>query len=672
MRGSIVRAGAASLAIVGGLGLVSVPLATGAGAASSPLVAVPSSVTPTTDTITGSYSSPAMTVEVALAPSHQALLDATLANEYTPSSPTYHHWLSTGQFDARFAPSRATTTAVVAYLKSEGLSVDQSSSPFLIRATGSSARVSGAFHTSLANYRDRRGHRYFANRTAVRLPGTISSAVYGVVGLTNTALHSTQVERVRATPANHGPGQGSSCETPYVTSDQLSAAVNDGTSFPYGYGAGPGCSGLTPSQTNALYGAPQVGPRGQGAGVTIAVFELSAYQQSDITTWAHTLYGPRYNPTIKDKIVDGGPLNPICPAGDTCPAEYNGYSGDVEVAADIEMQLSMAPAVQKLIVYNAPNDYTGQTSLDEYAQIAQDNTASVISSSWGVCENDAGTAYVEAENTVFKQMAAQGQSLFSSSGDTGAFDCLRGDGTTIANTDDPSSQPWVTSVGGTSFADINPGQNPYPRYPALGESVWNVDNLCNANDNVLQQAAFFWCGATGAGGGGSSQYWGRPSYQQGPGVLNRSTSFGNGSTQCALARVGAACREVPDVSANADPYTGPAEYCTGNANTPNSACATFTSTVPGWFQIGGTSLSSPLWSGVIADRNSYTGRRTGSANVFLYGLFNQGPGRYFNDQTGFGQVAKNNGLFPTTPAFDLATGMGSPKMAAIIEAPSRW
>ena len=63
--------------------------------------------------------------------------------------------------------------------------------------------------------------------------------------------------------------------------------------------------------------------------------------------------------------VDGGPLNPQCPAGDQCPPKFNGYSGDIEVDADIEMQLAIAPDVSHLIVYNAPNDFTGQTELDE-------------------------------------------------------------------------------------------------------------------------------------------------------------------------------------------------------------------------------------------------------------------------------------------------------------------
>jgi len=401
------------------------------------------------------------------------------------------------------------------------------------------------------------------------------------------------------------------------------------------------------------------------------VFELSGYQQSDIQTWARTFYGPKYTAPLKDVNVDGGPLAPICPVGDQCPAAFNGYAGDIEVDADIEMQLAIAPDARSLLVYNAPNDFTGQTELDEWSAIANANKADVVSSSWAVCENDVASAYVQQENTLFEQMALQGQSLFGAEGDTGAFSCIRSDGTTISNVLDPPSQPWMTSVGGTSLESANPGTNPNPGYPNGVETVWNSDGLCSSaapsasNDN---QGGFFWCGQTGAGGGGSSQWWGRPAYQFGPGVNNQFTTHANGSTQCALAKTGTPCREDPDISANADEYTPYAEYCTGNANTPESVCGTFSDgqTPPGWFGIGGTSLSSPFLSAIIADRDSYFGFRNGNINPLLYLLLNIAPSSSFHDITGHNQTTNNNGEFPTTPGFDEATGVGTPRMAALI------
>ena len=236
----------------------------------------------------------------------------------------------------------------------------------------------------------------------------------------------------------------------------------------------------------------------------------------------------------------------------------------------------------------------------------------------------------------------QGQSTFGAEGDTGAFSCIRSDGTTGVAVLDPPSQPFVTSVGGTSLESFNPGASQHPAYPAGTESVWNTDALCSnaapgaANDNL---GGFFWCGRTGAGGGGSSMYWGRPSYQRGPGVNNPLHTVGNGTTQCSLAALGTPCREDPDVSVNADEFTPYAEFCTGNANTPFSVCGTFSGgqNPPGWFGIGGTSLSSPFWSAIIADRDSFFGRRSGNINPELYTMFNLAPRLFFHDITGRGR-----------------------------------
>jgi subtilase family serine protease len=663
----VARLGASTLAL-----LLAAVLPSQAAAAVSPrMAALHDSVSSTSDVDTGAYHSGSMSIEVVLAPTHQAQLKSVLAELYNPHSGSYQHWLSRGQFAASFGPSSAERAGIARYLTAEGLTLRSSASPFLVRASGSSALVSGAFKTNLRTFRDSRGISYFQNVSAVQLPASLSAGVLGVVGLTNTVRVQSNARVANGVQLGMGkPSGSSSCETPYPTDAQLENAVLNGVNFPYGYGGGPGCSGLTPSQDNSIYDAPNAGSRGQGAGVNAAVFELSAYQTSDIDTWAHQFYGGRYNPPLVNLTVDGGPLNPVCPAGDSCPPQYNGYNGDIEVDADIEMTLAVAPAVRHLLVYEAPNDETGQTELDQYTAIAQQDIADTVSTSWGVCENDVSAAYVQAENAVFEQMAAQGQSVFSSAGDTGAFGCIRSDGTTIVNQGDPDSQPLVTSVGGTSFTNFNPAQNPYPSYPRNGaETVWNVNGLCSQSGSTGGVPGLEWCAATGAGGGGSSQWWGRPFYQRGPGVQNQYTTYGGGtgSMDCALAAKGTPCREVPDVSMDADEYTPYSEYCTGNASTPYSTCATISTKPAGWFGIGGTSLSTPFTAAVIADRDGFNGYRTGLANQLFYSLFNsRDPNQYFHDITGFHQFPNNNGLYPTTFGYDEATGIGSLIMAPII------
>jgi len=647
-----------------------------AAGASAGVAAIPGSYLPTKGAVTGQYHSASMSVEVVLRPGNQAGLTSLLNNLYAPGSAQAGKWLAPGEFQREFDPTAANVAAVTSYLGAKGLSVRSTSSSFLLRAIGSSAQIEAAFGTAIDNYRSADGTNFFSNTSSASLPSTLAGGVLGVVGLTNTIRLQPLAQA--ASESSAGQGGEPNCEVPYPkTLKQLQAITAPGQPF-NGYGGGPGCSGLTPSQTNSIYNAPHAGPSAQGAGATLAVFELSAYTRSDITTWAHTFYGPAYTPPLKNIDVDGGPTTPgDCPTGDTC---VYGYGGDDEVEADIEEDLSIAPDVNRVLVYNAPNDFTGQTSLDEYTKIANQDKADSISTSWGACEPDAGQSYAEAENIIFEQMAAQGQSIFAASGDTGAFECIR-DGT-FSNWPplealDPGTQPWVTSVGGTSFESFDPGKNPNPSYPKGVEAVWNTLDLCSGSTTGISN-----CGAYGAGGGGHSIFWPMPAYQQGPGVINPDTA--SGPANCALATKHQACRETPDVSADGDPLTGYAEYCPGSNvnlskdNPPGipytSACITIrpsTPGAPGWFHIGGTSLDAPLMAAVFADRDAYHGLRTGNANEQLYALFNthRSYSLYFHDITGAGQVSNNNGFYPVTPNYDEATGIGTPNMTGLITGP---
>lgn len=97
---------------------------------------------------------------------------------------------------------------------------------------------------------------------------------------------------------------------------------------------------------------------------------------------------------------------------------------------------------------------------------------------------------------------------------------------------------------------LNPVSDPHPSYPAGMESVWNVGNLCNQGTSEGLPTDLYYCLLIGSGGGGNSQVFGRPFYQHGPGINNAYTATGR-----ALAAAGTPCREVPDVSADADVFT---------------------------------------------------------------------------------------------------------------------
>ena len=573
-----------------------------------------------------------MSVEVVLAPRNQAGMNRSLAALYDPASATYHRWLSRGQFAHLYAPSAASLARVTGALRAAGLAVSATRSPFLLRATGSSAQVQRTFGTTILRYRSARGTSFHANASPIEVPSAISADVLGVVGLTNT---------VRLHPA-------------YVRTATAATAL--GRKVPR-YGAGPHGSGLSPQQVRSLYSAGALfakGPRGQGRGTVSAVFELSGYTQHDITVFAHTFLGEGYTPPLRNVNVDGGPVHGTCPKHDHC--FRHDFSYDIEVVADIEAQLGMAPAVNRLLVYNAPNDFTGQTSLDEYQRIASDDRADTVSTSWGFCEPGVGISYARAENVIFTQMAMQGQSITSSSGDAGAFHCVLVDHAHARQPsgEDPTIPPLVTSVGGTSFGTFDPGRNRHPSYPRGRETVWNPLNACSGTASGLDSCAQF-----GAGGGGVSRFWPRPSYQFGPGVNSEQSADGcrRGPRRF--------CRQVPDVSANADEFTPYAEYCTGNPRT-NSTCVTAPSR---WFGIGGTSLSAPVWGAILADSVSLGGgARIGLANPALYAMLRGSYGSSFHDITGINQTVNSNGLFLTTRNYDMATGIGSPRISAIAAA----
>jgi subtilase family serine protease len=349
-------------------------------------------------------------------------------------------------------------------------------------------------------------------------------------------------------------------------------------------------AGFGPKDVSGAYNATPLQNSGiLGDNQSVALFELDGYQPSDVTQYFQN-YGLA-TPNISNVLVDG----------------FNGAPGQgaIEVELDMEVVGALAPHANQ-IVYEGPN--TTQGLNDTYNQIVHDNKAHIVSISWGLCEAYSGTAELQTLDTIFKQGAAQGISFFAAAGDSGAYDC--GDGT--LGVDSPASDPYITGVGGTNL-QLNAG--------AYGsESVWSNPNDTQRSPN-------------GAGGGGGvSNTFAKPSWQTGSGVQN-----GN--------------REVPDVSADADPATGYATYCTViNAGCPST----------GWITVGGTSAAAPLWAGSMALIDQYLQSQgkavVGSANPALYNLFNtQQQSPVFHDIT-----SGNNLHYAATTGYDMASGIGSP------------
>src|SRR6266568_3215951 len=287
--------------------------------------------------------------------------------------------------------------------------------------------------------------------------------------------------------------------------------------------AAPG--GYTPDDLATAYDATPLQNAGfLGDGQAVALFELDGYQSGDVAQYfqAYDLG----NPSITNVLVDG----------------FNGSAGQaaIEAELDIEVVAAMAPHARQ-IVYEGPN--TTQGLNDTYNRIVTDHKAHIAVVSWGICETSSGTSELQTLDTIFKQGALQGISFFAASGDSGAYDC---NDTNLA-VDSPASDPYVTGVGGTNL-QLNAG--------AYGsESVWS-----NANDTQRSPKG-------AGGGGGISNTFLQPSWQTGLGVINANSS----GAPC-NAPNGQYCREVPDVSAAADPTPGYAMLCTvPNAGRPSTA-----------------------------------------------------------------------------------------------------
>jgi kumamolisin len=326
-------------------------------------------------------------------------------------------------------------------------------------------------------------------------------------------------------------------------------------------------------------------PPGQGAGRTIGLIELGGgFQQSDLDTFFSSL--GLSSPSVKFVSVLGGANSP-----------GQDQDADTEVALDIEVAGAVAPSAT-IVVYLAPN--TDQGFLEAISAAIHDdaNHPDVISISWGAAEIDWTGQMLSAMDSLFESASSLGISVFVAAGDDGANDNV-GDGK--AHVDFPASSSWVTACGGTTMTVVN---------GVRLETTWNSSTL-----------------GGGATGGGISDVFARPSYQQNTKMpVNQS-----GDVQG---------RGLPDVAAVADPYTGYAVFVDGS-----------------WTVIGGTSAVAPLFSGLAALIDDQLSRRCGSINLPLYAAASDD--KFHNIVTGNNSVDGVTGYTAGT-GWNAVTGWGSP------------
>ena len=307
---------------------------------------------------------------------------------------------------------------------------------------------------------------------------------------------------------------------------------------------------------------------------TVAVFEQGGIEKSDVTTFLKRFNLPEV--PIEVKPVDGTSTKP-----------FLGPNGTIdEVDLDIDTIIGMNPSVKEILVFDADPDTVPFSVglVDTFDEVAS-SAAQTLSVSYGTDEVVQGPIAIQNEGDALMASVSAGVTVVVSAGDDGAYG-RTGTRTSPAklNAPDPGSQPLITSVGGTTLFTAQ-------KEAYLGEEVWN--------DLGIQD---------GATGGGVSSFNVIPSYQN-PTVV---TANGGSPTM----------RNVPDVGALGDPLTG---------------FGIFVKSDGGWLQIGGTSLSAPIWGGYLSIVNStmqfLTGTTTpgvGFFNPTLYTAANLAPAGLLN------------------------------------------
>lgn len=539
----------------------------------------------------------------------QALVGFRLRNEQMlknyvdsmsrPHSVTAHRYLTPAQIARAFAPSQANQSAVIAYLEQAGFTLTQTFTHQLaVGFKGTIGQAESAFHIQINNYLASSGRIFYAPGSNPSVPARIAPFIQSIVGLDD------------ARQFTHPPVLSKAHVTPVASPHNVACLAAQ---------PGPNYSYYVPGQIATAYNLTSLYSAGfHGEGQTVALLELDDYNANDISAYT-SCYGGS-NVPVKRIPVAGGTGNP--------PS-----IGAIEVELDIELVLSAAPRLASLRVYESANTTVGY--LANLTQIVSDATP-VVSTSWGSCEsNGFAQAVYQQENTLFTAAAAQGQTIFAASGDTGSNDC-KNTIPTPPGVDDPASQPYVTGVGGTSLTIASNGSY-------SSEKVWNNNGS--------------------ASGGGQSIHWTMPSWQ----VTPTTNIAGFSSSVPCGAPVGTLCREVPDISFNADPAVGYPVYCTVTAGGCSGSSP--------WVVAGGTSAAAPMWASMTALINEKSlaggGFNLGFLNPLLYSIDkNSGSTLYANDfhdvtigtnyLTGDG---KNE--YPAGTNYDMATGLGTPNALSL-------
>ena len=577
----------AVVALIGGLGFTQIagatPSATSALSNSRPLFVAQAK------DLGAVHASEQVDFEVLLNLPNESAVEAEVQALSTPGNPLFRHFLTPAQFRSTYSPSAASVAVVEAWVRHAGLKVASvAPSRLYVEVTGTMGRAESLVGTTLHTYAYH-GQDLAEPVSNYNVPTTLSGDVAGIVNLDDASLmqkpatdtgSASTAGPTKSSPDGTLPGPPAGvhygvqpCSAYYgekIANDKPTAY---GQAWPYticGYNADQY------EKAFGLYNGIQSGTNGSGVTVAITDAYASPTMLSDADQWSTQNDLPTFGPGQYTQVpvkADKYSKEKLCGP--------QGWYG--EETLDVESVHAMAPGAN--IVYVGAKNCAG--GLDTaWASTIDNHLASVVTDSWNDNTEVVPAGLVDFYQEYLLEAATTGMTVMFSSGDYG--DEVASTGTKQVSV--PDSDPYATAVGGTS-TEI--GQSGNIVFQAGWSSFYSTISKSGTSWTPKPPGVF----SSGAGGG-TSILFGQPFYQVG--VVPAKISKDNGKTPM---------RAVPDVAMPADPNTG-----LEIGETQTFSDGTYYAT----YRLGGTSLSSPLFAGVVADAVQNNGSAIGFINPLLY------------------------------------------------------
>jgi subtilase family serine protease len=513
-------------------------------------------------------SSKRKTIEVWLA-GHQQAAQWFVDAVSTPGSPAYHRFLRPSSYTRRFGPSVAQLRAVRSFLSSEDFTrVHASVNDDYVSATAPVSTINRAFSVQMRRYEvpsaTANATTIQSNDRGLTVPASIGTDILAVTGLNTSRPHTDDAladtdSRTKVRDCSNYWAQKTQVITPAFHGLTRAADV---------------VCGYSAKQIRAAYGLT---PDDTGTGKTIALIEVGAPDDMSraLTDYAKANGLPTPRPGQYREEAVGGKR------GDQCLNEAL-----EEGALDSEAAYAMAPRADQLLVNgcdDAKSDAQAQFDAELAPLTGHGRPSVAIESisyglSYSIGEHSVPASQVKVEHAIALRAAAEGVSVLDASGD-------------VPGLDPPDSDPDMTAVGGTTLGIGSDNQR-------LFETGWSTD----FGQRTGQSGVWHDGGAELSSGGGVSDIYGEPNYQKGvvPSTMSRNDK-------------GHAGRVVPDIAADGDPASG---MLFGAIVIRKNGKPTPYST----FRQAGTSTSTPLVAGIVADAEQGTRPNLGFLNPLLYSM----------------------------------------------------